>query len=76
MRKPVGGQVVVITGAARGVGALPTRVPHRRGAKVVPVGLESAELAEVAAGLDTTYREGPRPRCRRGPRDPAARGGR
>ncbi|BFV56119.1 SDR family oxidoreductase [Kitasatospora sp. CMC57] len=42
------GQVVVVTGAARGVGALTARKLAERGARVALVGLEPAELDAVA----------------------------
>jgi NAD(P)-dependent dehydrogenase (short-subunit alcohol dehydrogenase family) len=45
----VNGDVVVITGAARGVGAELARVLAARGARLALVGLEPQELAEVAA---------------------------
>lgn len=44
----VRGKVVLITGAARGIGAGVARDLSARGAKVALVGLESEELAEVA----------------------------
>ncbi|MFD0262257.1 SDR family oxidoreductase [Kitasatospora indigofera] len=46
---PLSGQVVVVTGAARGVGATLARKLAARGAKVALVGLEPAELKEAAA---------------------------
>jgi NAD(P)-dependent dehydrogenase (short-subunit alcohol dehydrogenase family) len=57
MKKSVSGQVVVITGAARGVGALLARKLTARGAKVALVGLEPAELAKIAAELGTRFWE-------------------
>ncbi|MEY8042854.1 SDR family oxidoreductase [Saccharopolyspora cebuensis] len=45
------GKVVLITGAARGIGAQTARVLARRGAKLALVGLEPADLAAVAAEL-------------------------
>ncbi|MEU1625766.1 SDR family oxidoreductase [Streptomyces sp. NPDC020096] len=51
MSKPIRGQVVVITGAARGVGALLARRLAARGARLALVGLEPTELAEVAGDL-------------------------
>ncbi|MFJ4674647.1 MULTISPECIES: SDR family oxidoreductase [unclassified Kitasatospora] len=49
MTPPLSSQVVVITGAARGLGALMARKLSERGAKVALVGLEPAELKAVAA---------------------------
>ncbi len=57
MSRPIGGQVVVITGAARGIGALLARVLARRGARVALVGLEAEELARVAADTDALWWE-------------------
>ncbi|MGW6915246.1 SDR family oxidoreductase [Kitasatospora sp. NPDC054939] len=53
---PLSTQVVVVTGAARGVGATLARKLAERGAKVALVGLEPAELKAVAAlcGPDAT----------------------
>ncbi|MFF2813365.1 SDR family oxidoreductase [Streptomyces sp. NPDC058000] len=45
------GQVVVVTGAARGVGAVLARKLSARGATLALVGLEPDELREVAASL-------------------------
>jgi len=50
-RRPVAGQVVVVTGAARGIGAGLARVLTDRGARVALLGLEPAELAAVSATL-------------------------
>ncbi|MFI8852635.1 SDR family oxidoreductase [Streptomyces sp. 891-h] len=47
------GQVAVITGAARGVGALLARKMSARGAKIALVGLEPDELKRVSASLHT-----------------------
>ncbi|EPH44137.1 SDR family oxidoreductase [Streptomyces aurantiacus] len=47
------GQVVVVTGAARGVGELLARKLSARGARVALVGLEEAELKQVAGRLHT-----------------------
>ncbi|GAA2820110.1 SDR family oxidoreductase [Kitasatospora sp. CM 4170] len=47
--EPLSAQVVVVTGAARGVGAELARKLTLRGAKVALVGLEPAELKAVAA---------------------------
>ncbi|AEW94515.1 MULTISPECIES: SDR family oxidoreductase [Streptomycetaceae] len=49
------GQVAVVTGAARGVGALLARHLRRRGAQLALVGLEPDELAKVADELDAGY---------------------
>jgi NAD(P)-dependent dehydrogenase (short-subunit alcohol dehydrogenase family) len=49
MNPQLSGQVVVVTGAARGVGALMARKLAQRGARVALVGLEPAELEAVAA---------------------------
>lgn len=46
--RPIGGKVVVITGAARGIGAALARNLAGRGARVALVGLEPERLAEVA----------------------------
>jgi NAD(P)-dependent dehydrogenase (short-subunit alcohol dehydrogenase family) len=46
--RPIGGKVVVITGAARGIGAALARTLAARGARVALVGLEPGELAAVA----------------------------
>ncbi len=46
---PLSAQVVVVTGAARGVGATLARKLAARGAKVALVGLEPAELKAAAA---------------------------
>ncbi|GAA0689820.1 SDR family oxidoreductase [Kitasatospora atroaurantiaca] len=56
---PLSAQVVVVTGAARGVGALTARKLAQRGAKVALVGLEPEELKEVAAqcGPEASYWE-------------------
>jgi NAD(P)-dependent dehydrogenase (short-subunit alcohol dehydrogenase family) len=48
-RRPVAGQVVLITGAARGIGAECARRLAGAGARVSLVGLEPEELAAVAA---------------------------
>jgi NAD(P)-dependent dehydrogenase (short-subunit alcohol dehydrogenase family) len=50
-RSPLDGQVVVVTGAARGVGALLARKLAARGARLALVGLEPGELKSVAAFL-------------------------
>src|SRR5437763_8405001 len=46
---PIGGKVVLVTGAARGIGAELSREAARRGARVALVGLEPEELQRVAA---------------------------
>jgi NAD(P)-dependent dehydrogenase (short-subunit alcohol dehydrogenase family) len=51
--KDLQGQVAVVTGAARGVGALLARKLAARGARLALVGLEPDELKEVAAALPT-----------------------
>jgi len=45
------GKVVLITGAARGIGAELARNVHRRGARVALVGLEPERLEQLAAEL-------------------------
>ena len=47
---PLSGRRVVITGAARGIGALLARRLHERGCEVALLGLEPELLEEVAAG--------------------------
>ena len=47
---PLSGRRVVITGAARGIGALLARRLHDRGCEVALLGLEPELLEEVAAG--------------------------
>ncbi|MTE19431.1 SDR family NAD(P)-dependent oxidoreductase [Streptomyces sp. TRM43335] len=47
------GRVAVVTGAARGVGALLARKLAARGARIALVGLEPDELEKVAAALPT-----------------------
>jgi NAD(P)-dependent dehydrogenase (short-subunit alcohol dehydrogenase family) len=56
---PLSGQVVFITGAARGIGAAAAKQLAARGAKVALVGLEPDELAKVAAecGSDAAWFE-------------------
>ena len=49
--RQVDGQVVVITGAARGIGAELARVLTARGARCALLGLEPGELAAVSATL-------------------------
>src|SRR3712207_6049080 len=50
-RTPLTGRTVLITGAARGIGAALARKAAARGARVALVGLEPAELAKVADEL-------------------------
>ncbi|MEU5715422.1 SDR family oxidoreductase [Streptomyces sp. NPDC020403] len=50
-RRSLDGQVVVVTGAARGVGELLARKLSARGAKLALVGLEPDELKKVAERL-------------------------
>ncbi|MFR9673507.1 SDR family oxidoreductase [Streptomyces sp. TR02-1] len=52
-RRNLDGQVVVVTGAARGIGALLARKLAARGAKLALVGLEPEELQHVSASLAT-----------------------
>ena len=47
--KDLAGQVVVVTGAARGIGALVSRRLAARGARVALLGLEPGQLAKVSA---------------------------
>jgi NAD(P)-dependent dehydrogenase (short-subunit alcohol dehydrogenase family) len=58
-RRPISGQVVLVTGAARGIGAGTARALAARGAKLALVGLEPDELAKVAAecGPDAAWFE-------------------
>lgn len=51
MPLPLSGRVILITGAARGIGAETAREVARRGARVSLVGLEPDLLADVAAEL-------------------------
>jgi NAD(P)-dependent dehydrogenase (short-subunit alcohol dehydrogenase family) len=57
--RPISGQVVLVTGAARGIGATAAKQLAARGAKVALVGLEPDELAKVAAdcGPDAAWFE-------------------
>jgi NAD(P)-dependent dehydrogenase (short-subunit alcohol dehydrogenase family) len=50
-RTPLAGRAVLVTGAARGIGAELARRVAARGARVALVGLEPELLAQVAAGL-------------------------
>ncbi|TDV50685.1 short-chain dehydrogenase/reductase [Actinophytocola oryzae] len=51
--RTVRGKVVLVTGAARGIGAGVARALAAKGAKVALVGLEAEELAAVAASCGT-----------------------
>jgi NAD(P)-dependent dehydrogenase (short-subunit alcohol dehydrogenase family) len=51
VRWPLAGKVVLVTGAARGIGAETARAAAARGARVALVGLEPEQLAAVAASL-------------------------
>ncbi|MEV4136179.1 SDR family oxidoreductase [Dactylosporangium sp. NPDC049742] len=55
MQHSLSGQVVLITGAARGIGEHTARIAAARGAKVVLAGLEPDRLAAVAADLDAAW---------------------
>jgi NAD(P)-dependent dehydrogenase (short-subunit alcohol dehydrogenase family) len=57
--RSISGQVVFVTGAARGIGAAAARQLASRGAKLALVGLEPDELAQVAAdcGPDAVWFE-------------------
>ncbi|GAA3014940.1 SDR family oxidoreductase [Kitasatospora albolonga] len=59
MSPQLNGQVVVVTGAARGVGALTARKLAERGARPALVGLEPAELKAAASlcGPSATWHE-------------------
>lgn len=56
---PLAGKAVLITGAARGIGAAAARAIARRGGRVALVGLEADQLAAVAAdcGPDALWLE-------------------
>ncbi|MDX2564511.1 SDR family oxidoreductase [Streptomyces sp. TX20-6-3] len=49
--RPLRGRTVVVTGAARGLGAALSRALDERGARVALLGLERPQLEEVAASL-------------------------
>ena len=57
--RSLSGQVVLVTGAARGIGAAAARQLAARGAKLALVGLEPEQLAQVAAdcGADAAWFE-------------------
>ncbi|HET9074939.1 MAG TPA: SDR family NAD(P)-dependent oxidoreductase, partial [Solirubrobacteraceae bacterium] len=47
----VSGKTVLITGAARGIGAATARELHRRGAKLLMTDVDAEPLSELAAEL-------------------------
>ncbi|OEU96128.1 SDR family NAD(P)-dependent oxidoreductase [Streptomyces oceani] len=53
---PLAGRRVLITGAARGIGAALARRLHARGARLALAGLEPARLASVATACEAPYR--------------------
>ena len=55
MRWPLAGKAVLVTGAARGIGAATARAAAARGARVALVGLEPERLATMAASLGPTH---------------------
>lgn len=55
-RRDLDGQVAVVTGAARGIGALLARKLAARGARLALVGLEPEALEQAAASLETEAR--------------------
>ena len=55
MSWPVAGKVVLVTGAARGIGAETARAAAARGARLALVGLEPEALAAVAASLGPAH---------------------
>lgn len=57
MRRSLRDQVVLITGAARGIGAHTARLAAARGARLALVGLEPAKLQALAAELDAAWFE-------------------
>lgn len=57
MHKSVAGRRVLVTGAARGIGAALARRLSARGARVALAGLEPDALAAVAAECDAPWRE-------------------
>jgi short-subunit dehydrogenase len=52
MKRSVSGQVLLITGAARGIGEHTARLAAARGARLALVGLEPARLSALASELD------------------------
>ena len=57
MRDPLDGRVVLVTGAARGLGEHTARLAAARGARVALVGLEPDRLAALAAELAARWFE-------------------
>jgi NAD(P)-dependent dehydrogenase (short-subunit alcohol dehydrogenase family) len=57
MRYDLAGKTVLITGAARGIGAQVARLAAARGARVAAVGLEPELLEKLAAELDGAWYE-------------------
>ncbi|MEV6924234.1 SDR family oxidoreductase [Dactylosporangium sp. NPDC051485] len=55
MKRSLSGQVVLVTGAARGIGAHTARLAAARGAKLALVGLEPDRLRAVAEELDAVW---------------------
>jgi NAD(P)-dependent dehydrogenase (short-subunit alcohol dehydrogenase family) len=59
MRQDLAGQVVAVTGAARGIGAATARLAAARGARLALLGLEPDRLAALAAELGEPHRSFP-----------------
>ncbi|MEV4410702.1 short-chain dehydrogenase/reductase [Catellatospora sp. NPDC049609] len=57
MNAPLAGQVVLVTGAARGIGEHTARLAAARGARLALVGLEPARLRLLADELDAVHGE-------------------
>lgn len=55
MQDTLAGQVVLITGGARGIGAATARMAAQRGARIALVGLEPERLAALAAELGPAH---------------------